>query len=206
MDPWESWYAKAAEFIRNEKSYLEGWITRANKEAGEQALKDFKKELGERFLKWVEKNPPPPSPPKPKPPKPAVKKVQKTVDITQDIREKQWIMRNFRKGRRGGQGIATLGVLIVGGTVSATAIGTAVLCYLLEEAAMTVAEDAVTRVFIDPTTKAEATNRYMAYVRIKTNAQQGDFPTTMVPGLFTPILSKEDWLWRTYQLRWADLR
>lgn len=220
---WRERLAKKWEEVkRNKKLSIEHL---GGKDNAQEALERINKDMQE----WLEKNPKPetarPKPFKAKPMQGAgsmddflnqyqtFDRLRAPTDRLNDVNQ---VARNVRRARRGQQGISTLGLAAAGGWVG---LGLAALKIVAEEVVFYYAEKGMSyayenhiRYALMPTTVAQAEAEYKKYV---INERLGGAVRGMVGGgrhglnplnREMPVLSRDEWLMRTYGLHWEALK
>lgn len=187
----EEWLAKFDKYVKSLK-LVNQW----------RKMKDVDPiPVGEAVKGWVKNNPPPRPIDRPSVPKPPT--VSGTGNITKKVNAAQDTYRALRRPK----GIISLAALAAGGTISAAAIGSAVLAYVAEEAAMAAVcytADAATVAFREadtPSTKAEARIKYNNFVN-----QQYKTVYFAKTGLLPRIPGEKDWVEATYGIRYDILK
>lgn len=156
-------------------------------------------EIGEQMIKEGKKIPKPPTPS----PSSAVKSGRFADDFARYGHQKS-LIDMARRGKKS-RGLINLGVLIAAGTVSAPAVGAAVLAYVAEEAAIASLgyawnyADELAR-GTTPTTKQECHNRYNEHIR----KLQGSF--TFAKTGYIAVPPEKNWFEITYGVSYGSLK
>ncbi len=213
MLTWEEWLAALKKHVDSHKILI-SWIKNGADTSKTLAT------VGKDIKDWIDRNPAPPNPRvKPKPPSGSAGAVRKAGTGAVDITKLQHNYQNFnqaghaadnvrvvRRIRRGEQGATSLGMLVALGGAPVIAIGAVVVKYVIEEVLWDVGEQVAGGLYtaamqaLTPGTQQEAEAQYNAYVwNIKGHWSR--FGPNVIP-----ILSKEEWLWREFGVRWDVLQ
>jgi hypothetical protein len=181
------------------------WLDALHKKLKElHSVKNWKTadEIGNELKEWVAKNP------RPIPKAPSVTPLKATnVSGVGNMNKKIHTAQTFYR-LRGSRGFINVAALVAAGTASAAAIGTAVLAYAAEEAAVAAVSYAydtsmtMIREASTPSTKAECRLQYNNFVK---QQQMSTFHAQTGLGLRN-LPSEKDWFETTYGIRYDILK